>query len=78
MDRSREYRANECYDTPYLLAENNTSTGIGRLVQDAMEIYISLKKICTSVVSRDKQWQAVHFSNFRSPAFLSILFSSEQ
>lgn len=40
--------------------------------------YISFKKICTSVVSRDKQWQAVHFSNFRSPTFLSILFSSEQ
>lgn len=35
--------------------------------------YISLKKICTSVVSRDKQWQAVQFSNFRFPlSFLSF------
>lgn len=45
MDRSREYRANECYDTPYLLAKSNTDPGIGILVQDTMENIFLLKNM---------------------------------
>lgn len=55
------------------ISPRNTSTGIGGLVQDTMRDIFLLKKICTSVVSWDKQ-EAVLFQ-LSFPSFLPSFFS---